>query len=259
MIIDNLFALVVVSSLVAAASAYVGSFMVLKRMSLVGDALSHVALPGMAIAITLGISPIIGAFVALTIAIIGIWYMEETSENYPEALVGIFFTASLAIGVLITSEAELLEALFGSIEKMSLLEGITSGILSIIIILVARTYIKPLLISVISKELALSTGFNLKKINLLYYLLVGVVVSLGVRFVGTLLMGALVVVPAASAKNISPSFKSYYTLSVVIGVASSLIGIFVARALSLEIGPIVVLASIFLYLVTYVVKLIRGK
>lgn len=259
MIIDNPFALVIVSSLVAAASAYVGSFMVLKRMSLVGDALSHVALPGMAIAITFGISPIIGAFVALTIAIAGIWYMEETSENYPEALVGIFFTASLAIGVLITSEAELLEALFGSIEKMSLIEGITSGVLSIFIILIARRYIKPLLISVISKELALSTGFNMKKINLLYYLLVGVVVSLGVRFVGTLLMGALVVVPAASAKNISQSFKSYYLFSIAIGVMSSLLGIFIAKAFSLEIGPIVVLASILLYLITYIAKLVVGK
>jgi ABC-type Mn2+/Zn2+ transport system permease subunit len=99
----------------------------------------------------------------------------------------------------------------------------------------------------------------MKKINLLYYLLVGVVVSLGVRFVGTLLMGALVVVPAASAKNISQSFKSYYLLSVAIGVISSLLGIFIAKSLSIEIGPIVVLASIFMYLVTYVIKLVRGK
>jgi ABC-type Mn2+/Zn2+ transport system permease subunit len=62
--------------------AYVGSLMVLKRMSLVGDALTHVALPGMAIAISLQISPILGAFVALTIAVFGIWYLEEKSSIY---------------------------------------------------------------------------------------------------------------------------------------------------------------------------------
>ncbi len=259
MIINDIFALILISALVAAASAYVGSFMVLKRMSLVGDALSHVALPGMAIAITLGISPIIGAFTALTIAIIGIWYMEETSENYPEALVGIFFTASLAIGVLITKEANLLEALFGSIEKMTIYEGILSAFLSVAVIILTKTYIKPLLISVVSKELALSTGFNMKKINLLYYLLVGVVVSLGVRFVGTLLMGALVVVPAASAKNISQSFKSYYLLSVAIGVVSSILGTVAAKLLSFEIGPIVVLTSVFIYFITYLIKLFKGK
>ena len=82
--------LILVGSFVAGACAYVGSLMVLKRMSLVGDALSHVALPGMAIAISIGISPVLGAFVALTLAIIGIWYLEETSDTYPEALVGIF-------------------------------------------------------------------------------------------------------------------------------------------------------------------------
>ena len=259
MVINNIVVLIMISALVAAASAYVGSFMVLKRMSLVGDALSHVALPGMAIAITFGISPIIGAFTALTIAIICIWYMEETSENYPEALVGIFFTASLAIGVLITSETDLLEALFGSIEKMTLFEGIVSAVLSILAIIITRTFIKPLLISVVSKELALSTGFNIKKINLLYYLLVGVVVSLGVRFIGTLLMGALVVVPAASAKNISQSFRSYTFISVAIGVLSSFLGIVTAKLLSLEIGPIVVLTSISIYFLTYLTKLLKGK
>lgn len=257
MVIDNFFILITIAALVAAASAYVGSFMVLKRMSLVGDALSHVALPGMAIAMTFGISPIIGAFAALTLAIIGIWYMEETSENYPEALVGIFFTASLAIGVLITGETELLEALFGSIEKMTFFEGVVTAIVSIGAIVLTKTYIKPLLVSVISKELALSTGYNIKKINLLYYLLVGVVVSLGVRFVGTLLMGALVIVPAASAKNICRSFKSYYLLSVIFGVASSIVGIVAAKLISFEIGPIVVLTSIFIYFATYIIKLIR--
>lgn len=255
MIINDTFALILISTLVAAASAYVGSFMVLKRMSLVGDALSHVALPGMAIAIALGISPIIGAFTALTVAIIGIWYMEETSENYPEALVGIFFTASLAIGVLITSQTDLLEALFGSIEKMTFFEGIISAVLSIAIILITKTYIKPILVSIVSKELAVSSGYNIKKINLIYLLLVGVVVSLGVRFVGTLLMGALVIIPAASAKNISRSFKSYTLISVAIGVISSILGIILAKSLSLEIGPIVVITSVLIYFLTYFLKL----
>src|SRR3989337_4320364 len=116
--------LIWVGSLVGASSGFLGSFMVLKRMSLVGDALSHVALPGMAIALTLSINPILGALVALFIAILGIWYLEEKSEIYPEALVGIFFTASLAIGILITPEPELLEALFGNLEKIGLIDGL---------------------------------------------------------------------------------------------------------------------------------------
>lgn len=99
---SSLLFLLLVGALVGAASGYLGSFMVLKRMSLVGDALSHVALPGIAIALTFGINPMLGALVALFIATVGIWYLSEHSEVYPEALVGVFFTASLAIGLLLT-------------------------------------------------------------------------------------------------------------------------------------------------------------
>jgi len=108
----NLGLILLVGALIGATSGYLGSFMVLKRMSLVGDALSHVALPGIAIAITLGINPLLGALVALVIATFGIWYLGEHSEVYPEALVGVFFTASLSLGLLLTPEPELLEALF---------------------------------------------------------------------------------------------------------------------------------------------------
>src|SRR3990167_10015936 len=120
----NLLLIIFTSLLVGASSGFLGSFMVLKRMSLVGDALSHVALPGMAIALTLAINPMLGALVALTLAVIGIWYLGEKSEIYPEALVGVFFTASLAIGILVTPEPELLEALFGNIEKVTRVDGI---------------------------------------------------------------------------------------------------------------------------------------
>jgi len=114
---NNLLFIALVGGFVAAASAYLGSIMILKRMALVGDALTHVALPGMAIAISLSINPTVGAFIALTLAVLGIWYLEKSSDTYPEALVGVFFTASLALGVLLTDEVELLEALFGNIEN----------------------------------------------------------------------------------------------------------------------------------------------
>src|SRR3972149_4318490 len=120
----NLLILLATGVLVGASSGYIGSFMVLKRMSLVGDALSHVALPGMAIALLYGFSPIYGALIALSLAVVGIWYLGQHSEVYPEALVGVFFTASLAIGILITPEPELLEALFGNIESIKFIEGL---------------------------------------------------------------------------------------------------------------------------------------
>lgn len=246
--------LLLVGALVGAAAGYLGSFMVLKRMALVGDALSHVALPGMAIAIALSVSPILGAFLALTIAVCGIWYFEETTSLYPETLVGIFFTTSLALGVLITPEPDLLEALFGNIEKINLFEAILAIIFSLIIIFLAKSIDKKLILGIISKELVTSLGISNKKINLLYLLLVGGIVALGVKFVGTLLMGALVIIPAASAKNISNSLNNYYLLSIIFGVISAFVGVYIASIFSFSSGPIVVLTSIFIFLITYLIK-----
>jgi len=254
---SNLLFQIIVGAFVGAAAGYLGSFMVLKRMSLVGDALSHVALPGMAIAIAFNLSPILGALIALTIAVFGIWYFSETTSLYPEALVGVFFTASLAIGILITPEPDLLEALFGNIEKINLTEGFLAIALTVFIILVTRSFAKSLILGVVSEELVKSLGVSSRKVNLIYLLMVGAIVALGVKFVGTLLMGALVIIPAVSAKNLSHGIKSYYLLSILFGVLSSVIGAFSANVFSVSTGPAVVVVSVLFFAATYLVRKFR--
>lgn len=251
---DNLIFLIAVGGAIGIAAGYLGSFMVLKRMSLVGDALTHVALPGMAIALTYGISPTIGALTALILAVLGIWYLDETTDVYPEALVGIFFTASLAFGLLITPAPELLEALFGNIEKIAFLEGVITILISLIIVILTWLISQKILMGVISEELAKSMKIAISKYNLYYLLLVGIVVAMGVKFVGTLLMGALVIVPAAAAKNVSRGIKSYYILSAVFGLASAVVGIIAASLLHISSGPAVVLTSILIFIATYIIK-----
>lgn len=250
----NLIFILIVGAAVAAAAGYVGSLMVLKRMSLVGDALSHVALPGMAIAISFGISPILGAFSALTLAIFGIWYLEEHTETYPEAIVGLFFTASLALGVLITNQLDLLEALFGDIQTIQVAEGVISIIISFLVIAITYFLYKKLMIMIISPELAKSAGISVKLINFLYLFMVGVVVSLGIKFVGTLLTGALVIIPAAAAKNITKGIVSYSITSMLAGIISALVGIFIAYTYNLSPGPVVVLTSGVIFVISYIGK-----
>jgi len=254
----NLLFLIFVGALVGAASGYLGSFMVLKRMSLVGDALSHVALPGMAIALVFGVNPMLGAILALAVAVIGIWYLGEKTEVYPEALVGVFFTASLALGILVTPEPELLEALFGNLENIRLVDGLVTIAAAIITFLVMRQISKKLLLGVISEDLAKSTGIKMSQINLVYLLLVGLVVALGVKFVGTLLMGALVIVPAAAAKNLAGSIRHFVFLSSFLGVLSIILGILSARVFGIPSGPSVVLISIGFFVLSYFINKLRG-
>lgn len=251
---NNTFLLLITGSAVAAAAGFVGSFMVLKRLSLVGDALSHVALPGMAVALLLGLHPMVGALFALTLAVLGIWFIQNRSSVYPDALVGLFFTASLAIGILITPQPDLLEALFGDIQKITLPESLLAIGVSIAVIFITRLISRHLALATISEELAKSTGISVKSTNLVFYLLVGTVVALGVKFVGTLLMGALVIVPAASAKNISRSFNCYFILSIIFGIVSSVLGILISVFFSIPPGPAVVLTSISIFLLTFLLK-----
>src|SRR3989338_6265134 len=125
--LNPLFLQFVIAILIGLGAGYVGSFMVLRRMSLVGDALSHVALPGIALSLLININPFFGAFAALFLAILGIWFLEKRTELPSETLVGIFFTLSLALGLLLTPEPELMEALFGNISKITTLDIIITA------------------------------------------------------------------------------------------------------------------------------------
>ncbi len=223
-------------------------------MSLVGDVISHVALPGIAIALIFKINPFLGAFAALFLAILGIWFLEIKTELPSETLVGIFFALSLALGILITPEPELLEALFGDITKIGLTDVfITITMIAIIFFTMFRIY-RGLTLSVVSKQLAQSMGINVSKISFLFLLLVAIIVSLGLKVTGIFLMGALVIVPAAAAKNVSISLANFTKLAALFGGISALGGILFASYLNLHPGPIVVLTSGIIFLITLLFK-----
>ncbi len=250
----NLQFLLLIGALVGASSGYLGSFMVLKRMSLVGDALSHVALPGIAIALAFGINPMLGALIALLIATFGIWYLSEHSEVYPEALVGVFFTASLSLGLLLTPEPELLEALFGDLDKIATIDGLLTIVGSFVIFLITYLISKKLLLGIVSEDLAKSQKINLSKVNLIYLLMVSLVVALGVKFLGTLLTGAMVIIPAVTAKNIARGINNFHLLSIIFGGLAAVSGILIARIFNIASGPAVVLTAVVLFIISYIFK-----
>lgn len=241
-------------ALIGLGAGYVGSFMVLRRMSLVGDALSHVALPGIALSLLLNINPFFGAFAALLIAILGIWFLEKRTELPSETLVGIFFTLSLAIGLLLTPEPELLEALFGDITKITLADLVITAVLVALIIFVIRKISNGLMLGIISKELALALKIPIHKINFIFLLLVAFVVALGLKVAGTLLMGSLVIIPAAAAKNASVNLSQYIRLAVCFGAVSSVVGLLAARYFDIAPGPTVVLSAGAIFLGTLFFK-----
>lgn len=253
-ITNPLFLQLTVGILIGLGAGYLGSFMILKRMSLVGDVISHVALPGIAIALIFEIYPFWGALAALFLAVIGIWFLEKKTELPSDTLVGIFFALSLALGILITPEPELLESLFGDITKIGLIDlFVTIAMTAILFLIMFRIY-RGLTLSVVSKQLAQSMGINVSKISLLFLLLVAMIVALGIKVTGVFLMGALVIVPAAAAKNISVNLANFTRLAALFGGLSALGGILFASHFNLHPGPIVVLSSGIIFLFTLLFK-----
>lgn len=244
----------IVAILIGIGAGYLGSFMVLRRMSLVGDALSHVALPGIALALIWNFNPFFGAFAALFLATIGVWALEKKTELPSEALVGIFFTLSLAIGLLLTPEPELLEALFGDISKVSRGDLLITIASVVVIIAVISAINRGLIISTLSKDLAKSMNISVDKINFFFLIMVSLIVALGLKVAGTLLMGSLVIIPAAAAKNISVSISRYIFLAALFGALASVGGILVAEPLSIPTGPSIVLTGGLIFLITLVFR-----
>ncbi|MDG6996963.1 MAG: metal ABC transporter permease [Nitrososphaerota archaeon] len=237
----------IVGLFVGSAAGYLGSIMISKHMALVGDALSHVALPGLALGILFNFNPFIGAFAFLAATAIVTWYLQKSTTLSVEAIVGVLFVLALAIGILITPEVDLLEALFGDVSKVTLTDTMVTALVSVFVILVTRAIYDKLALSMISKELAVSSRIKVDQVNLIYLLLVAMIVAVGIKEVGTLLVGAVVIVPAAAARNVGSSLHRYSLLSALFGVISALSGVLLSGYVGLPAGPLVVVMGAVIF------------
>ena len=252
--IEALLFSLIVGVAVGLSAGYLGSIMVLEKMALVGDALSHVALPGLAIGLLLNFNPFIGAFAFLFTSAVLIWYLGRVTKLSFETLVGATFTLALAVGILLVPQPDLLEALFGDITQVTIIDVVASIVISIAVITVTRMIYKKIVLGLISEELAVSKGINIPTTNLLYLLLVSVTVAIGIRITGTLLVGFLVVTPAAAARTISTSLSRYLQLSAVFGMASSVSGIVLSSYFNILPGPLVVISGIVIFAIVIVIR-----
>jgi ABC-type Mn2+/Zn2+ transport system permease subunit len=258
MLLEVLIFSLIIAFFVGLSAGYLGSLMVLEKMALVGDAMSHVALPGLALGILFNFDPLIGGFAFLFVSAVIIWHLGRVTRLSFETLVGAMFTLALAIGILLISDLEALtEALFGDITKVSLPETIAAIIISVVAIFLTKIIYNNIVLSMISDELATSTGVNVARINLLYLLLVSLVVAIGIKITGTLLVGFLVVVPAAAARSVSSNLHRYSVLSSLFGALSSFSGVFLAGYLNLPTvppGPLVVFSGIAIFLTVVIIR-----
>jgi ABC-type Mn2+/Zn2+ transport system permease subunit len=208
----------------------------------------------------LNFDPILGAFAFLFVSAILIWHLSRVTKLSFETLVGAAFTLALAIGILLFQDLEALEeALFGDISKVGLIHTFAAVVISIAVISLTRVIYKKIVLGLISEELAISKGINISRINLLYLLLVSLTVAIGIQITGTLLVGFLVVTPAAAARIISANLSRYLTLSAIFGAISAISGILLSSYFNVLPGPLVVISGIIIFAATIIIRWRRAR
>lgn len=234
----------------AVAAGLVGSFAVMRRMSLAADPLSHVALPGIGIAIALHIHPIFGAVVALVFGALLVWVVEERGGATTESVIGVVFSAALAIGSIMTTGEDLIEALFGGAGALSWSEKIFGLTVATAIVLFIVAFRNSLVIMMVSPDIARTAGINVRRFDLLYLESFALTIALGLRYLGVLLMGALIIIPAATSKRLAHDLKGMLWFSVALSVLSTTLGTGIGVHLHREAGPIIVLVATSFFLLS---------
>lgn len=234
----------------AVAAGLVGCFVVMRRMALAADALSHVALPRIGIALALGLHPLFGAAAMLFFGALLVWALERRTRIATETIIGVVFSAALAIGSLMSSGEELIEALFGGPGRLGAGETAFGFVVAIAIVFFVLRQRSSLVLVLVSPEIGRTAGVNVPRLNLLFFETFALTVALGLRYLGVLLMGSLIIIPAATAKRLARSLGGMMTIAVVVAVASTLGGTLLAMALHRPTGPVIISLASMLFLVS---------
>lgn len=228
------------SAVTAVAAGMMGCYALMRRMTLAGDALSHVALPGIGLAVLLGFHPLAGALAALLAGAALVWVLERRTRISTETVIGVVFSTALAVGALLTTGEELMDALFGAPAALTPWElgaGLAGSALVIGFALLARDR---LIVMLVSPEIALTSGIDVPRLNLLFLVAFAVTVALGLRYLGVLLMGSLVIIPAATARRLARNLNGMFAVSIAVAVLATVSGTYVAAGLHRESGPVIV-------------------
>ncbi|MDO8469694.1 MAG: metal ABC transporter permease [bacterium] len=240
--------------LVAMASGLVGSFLVLRRMTLLSDALSHVALPGIALGVLFHVEPIVGGLLSLLIGILIIWGVEDRTRLAVESVTGVLFVTALALGATLAPDTELLEAFFGNVERVTASGAFLQAGVALLIIVVALRWLKPLLITSIAPDLAVADKVPERWMKLLLLMLIALTITIGISFVGVLLMSGLSIIPAATARNLSRTYKSFVVITVILAIVAMITGLEAHLLWGLRIGTVTVFVSAFLFVASLFAK-----
>lgn len=243
--------------------AVVGVYVVLRRMALVGDALTHGAFPGMVIAYLIRGNLFLGATVAALITALGIGAFARKRSVYEDTAVGVTVSAMFAFGVLLMSYTQsyrdLSSMLFGNILGVTTVDLILLGVVTIGVIGTLFLYEKELILFSLDPTYAESIGISVHFLRSLILTLLALTTVAGIVVVGTVLTTALLVTPAACARLLTKSFKPMMRIASIVGVGSCLGGLYLSYYVGVSSGAAIVLIATTFFGLAFIWKTVRGE
>ncbi|MEW9673216.1 metal ABC transporter permease [Ammoniphilus sp. 3BR4] len=233
----------------------IGCFIILRGMALMGDAISHAVLPGVAISYVLGINFFVGAVFTGVLTAIGIGFVSQNSRIKNDIAIGIMFTAAFALGiVLITfmkSSTDLYHILFGNVLAVRPSDmWITLGI-GVFVLTTIYLFYKELLITSFDSTMSAAYGLPNKWIHYFLMTLLTMVTVASLQTVGIVLVVAMLITPAATAYLLTDRLWIMLYLAAGFGIVSSVIGLYFSFTYNLPSGATIVLIATFMFLLTF--------
>lgn len=250
--------------LVGVLCSVVGTYIVLRGMAFLGDAMAHAILPGVAVAYLVGGNLTVGAILAAVAVAFGIGFLSHDGTIKEDTAIGILFSASFALGVALISSirtyaVDLTHILFGNILGVSQSDLIFTAVLTLIILLVVLLNFKQFMVISFDPILATMIRLPLKYLRYLMLLILGLTVVISIQTVGVGMSAAMLVTPAAAAYLITRRLPIMMMVSALIGALSSVIGLYISYYFNIVSGSAIVLTATAFFLIAFLFSPRRGK
>jgi ABC-type Mn2+/Zn2+ transport system permease subunit len=240
------------SVLIGTVSAVIGVYVVLRGLAFIGAGIAHASFGGVALGFLLGINPLLTAVVFCLLTAWGIAWTSRRAEVKEDAAIGIFFAATMALGILFIGlmrgyNVDLFGYLFGSVLAVTRQDLWLSLLLGAGVLLIVGLFFKELLFITFDPEMARVSGLPAGALYVLLLSLMALTIVLSIKVVGIILVSALIVIPAAAAYQLTEDFRRMMLLAVVIGNLSAIVGLFLSYGLNTASGATMVLTATLIF------------
>lgn len=244
-----------VSGLVGATCAFLSAYLMLRGWSLMGDALAHAIVPGVAAAYALAIPFAIGAFIAGFLAALGMWFVRQKTRLREDAVIGIVFTSFFAAGLLIVSlyptSVNVQSIVLGNILGISDEDAVQVVIIAVVTLTILALKWRDLMVVFFDAQHARNVGLNPTALTLLFFTLLSASTVAALQTVGACLVIAMVVTPGATAYLLTDRFERLLVLSVAIGAGTSVVGAYLSFFLDGATGGVIVVLQTLIFLAAF--------